>query len=43
MQRLILRTGVETAAFPGQSQEEIDRLLHVVRVEKLEYFRSTTF
>ena len=25
-----INTGVETAAFPGQSQEEIDRLLHVV-------------
>ena len=22
--------GVETAAFPGQTQEEIDRLLHMV-------------
>ena len=25
--------GVESAAFPGQSQEEIDRLLHMVRLE----------
>ena len=25
-------SGVETAAFPGQSQEEIDRLLHIVGV-----------
>jgi NADH:ubiquinone reductase (non-electrogenic) len=24
------RTGIETAAFPGQSSEEIDRLLHMV-------------
>jgi hypothetical protein len=22
--------GIETAAFPGQSEEEIDRLLHIV-------------
>ena len=24
--------GVETAAFPGQSEKEIDRLLHLVRL-----------
>lgn len=24
-------TGVETAAFPGQKEEEIDRLLHMVK------------
>jgi hypothetical protein len=29
--RLITITGIESAAFPGQSADEIDRLLHMVR------------
>ena len=38
MQRVFMDC-VETAAFPGQSQEEIDRLLHVVRltISAIEY------
>ena len=28
--RFVLFVGVESAAFPGQGQEEIDRLLHMV-------------
>jgi hypothetical protein len=29
--------GVETAAFPGQNQEEIDRLLHMVGSETISF------
>jgi NADH dehydrogenase FAD-containing subunit len=32
VQAVLIGTGIETAAFKGQSEEEIDRLMHMVVV-----------
>jgi len=34
---LIIASGVESAGFPGQSEQEIERLLHMVRAVSASY------
>lgn len=39
MHLIYICTGVESAAFPGQSDEEKDRLLHMVRLDNYIFLR----